>query len=329
MAKLHCGCIGTLLSVGALLTALTGGSAAMAAEAFPTRPVRVIVPFAAGGTFDLVARVVSQRLTETWGHQVVVDNRPGGATIIATSMTVKAAPDGHTIYLSPNALAANPSLYKDLPYDAMRDLAPVVLIAAQPMALGANPSFKARTVRELLDIAKAQPDSLSYGTAGIGSGGHLAGEIFKSMAGIEVRHISYKGGNIAMMDVVANNIPLVVTGLPNLLPLHRDGRIRILGITSRTRSSVDDQIPALGETVQGYEFKNWFGFVVPAKTPLVRIKKVNMDVNNILSTGGTREKLTSQGFDVLGGTPEEFAATIVSDTKAFSAVLAKTRATAR
>jgi len=326
MASLHHRCIGALLVT---LAALAGGSTAVAAETFPTRPVRVLVPFAAGGTFDLVARVVSQRLTEVWGHQVIVDNRPGGATIIATSMVVKAAPDGHTIYLSPNALAANPSLYKDLPYDAKRDLAAVVLIAAQPMALGAHPGLKARSVRELLDMAKARPDSLSFGTAGIGSGGHLAGEIFNSMAGIDMRHISYKGGNIAMMDVVANNIPLVVTGLPNLLPLHRDGRIRILGITSGQRSAVDNQIPTLGETVPGYEFKNWFGFVVPAQTRPAVIKKINADVNQILNTGGTREQLTSQGFDVLGGTPAEFTATIAADTKTFAAVLGKAGTSSR
>ena len=218
--------------VTVVLLLLSCHTQAVAAENYPTRPVRVIVPFAAGGTFDLVARVVSQRLTELWGQQVVVDNRPGGATIIATETAAKASPDGHTIYLSPNALAANPALHKKLPYDAARDLAAVVLIAAQPMALGTNPGFKANTVRELLDIAKARPGSLTYGSAGIGSGGHLAGEIFKSMAGVDITHVSYKGGNVAMMDVVSNQIPLVMTGLPNLLPLHRAGRIRILGITS-------------------------------------------------------------------------------------------------
>jgi len=287
------------------------------------------VPFAAGGTFDLVARSVSQRLTEVWKQQVVVDNRPGGATIIATEMVAKASPDGHTIYLSPNALAANPALHKKLPYDALRDLAPVVLIAAQPMALGANPGFKAQSVKELLDMAKARPDALSYGSAGIGSGGHLAGEIFKAMAGIEIAHVSYKGGNVAMMDVVSNQIPLVMTGLPNLLPLHRAGRIRILGITSAKRSPIENKIPSIGETVTGYDFKNWFGFVVPAATPKSVIRKINADVNKVLDTGDTRQKLTSQGFDVYGGTPEEFAATIKSDTKIFADTLRKAGITAK
>lgn len=306
----------TLLSFGCVTPATS-------AENYPVRPVRVIVPFAAGGTFDLVARTVSQRLTELWKQQVVVDNRPGGATIIATEMIANATPDGHSIYLSPNALAANPALHKKLPYNALRDLAPVVLIAAQPMALGANPGFKASSVKDLLAMAKAQPEALSYGTAGIGSGGHLAGEIFKAMAGVKITHISYKGGNVAMMDVVSNQIPLVMTGLPNLLPLHRAGRIRILGITSAKRSPVANEIPSIGETVAGYDFKNWFGFVVPAATPKAVIRKINADVNKVLDTGDTRQKLTNQGFEVFGGTPDEFSATIKSDTKIFADTLRK------
>ncbi len=312
-----------------VLLVLGWSAPAASADNYPTRPVRVIVPFAAGGTFDLIARVVSQRLTELWNQQVVVDNRPGGATIIATEMIAKATPNGYTIYLSPNSLAANPALHKKLPYDAMRDLAAVVLIAAQPMALGVNPGFKANTVRELLDMAKARPGTLAYGTAGIGSGGHLAGEIFKSMAGVNITHVSYKGGNVAMMDVVGNQIPLVMTGLPNLLPLHRAGRIRILGITSAKRSPVAEQIPALGETVPGYDFKNWFGFVVPTATPKAVILKINADVNKVLDSGDTRQKLTSQGFEVYGGTPEEFTATIKADTKTFADILRKAGITAQ
>lgn len=308
---------------------LTTSMVAASAENYPNRPVRVIVPFAAGGTFDLVARSVSLRLTELWGQQVVVDNRPGGATIIATEMVANATPNGYTIYLSPNALAANPALHKKLPYNTTRDLAAAVQIAAQPMALGANPGFKARSTRELLDMAKMRPDSLSYGSAGIGSGGHLAGEIFKAMAGIQMTHISYKGGNVAMMDVVSNQIPLVMTGLPNLLPLHRAGRIRIIGITSAKRSPVAEDIPSLGETVAGYDFKNWFGFVVPAATPKGVIQKINTDVNKVLNTGDTRQKLISQGFDVLGGTMEDFATTIKTDTKIFADILSKAGITAK
>jgi len=300
-----------------------GAAVAAPADQYPSRPVRIIVPFAAGGTFDLVARAVSQRLTESWKQQVIVDNRPGGGTLIATELVAKASPDGHTIYLSPNALAANPALHRKLPYNAERDLAAAVLIAAQPMALGTHPSSKAATAKQLIELARSQPGKLSYGTAGIGSGGHLAGEIFKSAAGIDVTHISYKGGNVAMMDVVSNNIPLVMTGLPNLLPLHRSKRIHIIGITSAKRSAIAEDIPALGETVSGYEFKNWFGFIVPAGTPKAIIGKINASVNEALNTGNTRQNLVNQGFDVLGGSPGEFADTIRRDTRTFADILRK------
>ena len=303
---------------GALLApvALTASS-----NDYPSRPVRIIVPFAAGGTFDLVARVVAQKLGEQWNQQIVVDNRPGGGTLIATEMVARANPDGHTMYLSPNGLAANPALHRKLPYDTQRDLAPVVLVAAQPMSVGAHPSFRARTIQELLDMARASPGKLSYGSAGIGSGGHLAGEIFKAMAKIDILHVSYKGGNVAMMDVMANQIPLVVTGLPNLLPQHRAGRIRILAVTDGKRSAVAKEIPAIAETVPGYAFRNWFGLITPAATPRGIRQQINTTVNRILDIPDVRGRLLDQGFDVIGGTAEEFAGVIRSDTATFGRII--------
>lgn len=288
------------------------------AQSYPARPVRVIVPFAAGGTFDTVARTVSQKLTEVWGQQVIVDNRPGGGTIIATETVAKSNPDGYTIFLSPNGLAANPALHRKLPYDAQRDLKAVVLIAAQPMALGAHPSFKASTMSELREMAKAAPGRLSYGTAGVGSGGYLAGEILKSMAGVDIVHVSYKGGNLAMLDVIANQIPLVMTGLPNLLPQQKTGKLKILGITDSKRSAIARDIPAIAETVPGYEFTNWFGFVVPAATPPDVVRKINADVNKLLSAADVRQRLIDQGFDVIGGTQAEFDRVIKTDTQKFA-----------
>ena len=306
-----------VLFVGAAL--VYGG--AQGAEQYPMRPVRLIVPFAAGGTFDFVARVVAQQLTDLWRQQVVVDNRPGGATIVAAEMTAKAAPDGYTMLLSPNSLAANPALHKELPYDTRRAFEPLVLVAAQPMALGANPAFQASSIAELIALAKADPEGLSYGTAGIGSGGHLAGEIFKSMARIHIAHVSYKGGNIAMLDVVGNHIPLVMTGLPNLLPPQRSGKIKILAITSAKRSGVAPEIPTIGETVPGYEFTNWFGLVGPAGIPPDVARRINADVNAILSAAEARQKLLEQGFEVMGGTTQDFAATVRSDTEKFARII--------
>jgi tripartite-type tricarboxylate transporter receptor subunit TctC len=290
------------------------------ADDYPARPVRVIIPFAAGGTFDLVGRVVAQKLGELWGQQVVADNRPGGATIIATDLVAKSNPDGYTIYLSPNSLAANPALHAQLPY-SQRDLQPVVLIAAQPMALGAHPSFKANSIKELIDLAKAAPGGINYGTAGVGSGGHLAGEIFKTVAGIDIVHISYKGGNVAMLEMMANQINLVMTGLPNLLPQLRAGRLKILAITDAKRSAVAKEIPAIGETVRGYEFRNWFGFVVARGTPALLVRRINADVNKVLDSGDTRQRLLDQGFDVLGGTTDEFDRVIKTDTVRFARVI--------
>ena len=301
-------------------TLLACAGAAAAADSYPTRPVRVIIPFAAGGTFDLVGRVVAQKLGELWGQQVVADNRPGGATLIASELVAKSNPDGYTIYLSPNSLAANPSLHKHLPY-AQRDLQPVVLVAAQPMALGAHPSFKANSVRDLIDMAKTSPGGLNYGTAGIGSGGYLAGEIFKLAAGIDVLHISYKGGNIAMLEVMANQINMVMTGLPNLLPQFKAGKLKILAVTDAKRSAVARDIPTIGETVPGYEFRNWFGLIVVRGTPATLIRRLNADVNRILDTGETRQRLLDQGFEVIGGTTEEFDRVIREDTVKFAKVL--------
>lgn len=295
------------------------------AQKYPVRPVRVVVPFAAGGTFDQVARVTSRGLSDLLGQQVVVDNRPGGATIIATELVAKATPDGYTLLLSPNALAANPALHSRLPYDAERDFAPIALLAAQPMALGAHPSFRANTIRELVALAKAKPGSLSYGSAGVGSGGYLAGEIFKGATGLDIVHVSYKGGNVAMLEVMANQIPLVMTGLPNLLPQMKAGKLKILAITDDSRSPVARDIPTIGETVPGYAFRNWFGIVAPSATPKAAIRRLNTDLNRVLQAPEIRERLLSQGFIVIGGSEQEFARVIRDDTLKFAEVIKRAR----
>ena len=291
------------------------------AQTYPSKPVRLIVPFLAGGSTDIVGRTVAQKLAEMWGTPVVVDNRPGGATIIATEMVAKSNPDGYTLFLSPNAFAANPALQKKLPYDTARDLTPVVMVASQPMALGTYPSFRANSIKDLIDMAKTKPGELSYGMAGIGSGGHLAGEIFKTAAGIDIVPISYKGGNIAMLEVMAAQIPLVMTGLPNLLPQQRAGKIKILAITNSKRSAIAPDIPTVAETVPGYEFRNWFGLIVAAGTPPAVVRKINTDVNRALNSGDTHQRLWDQGFDVLGGTQQEFERIVKTDTEKFSKII--------
>ena len=304
----------------ALAACIACGSAA-GPQDYPARPVRVVVPFAAGGTFDLVARLTAQKLSEAWAQQVVVENRAGGGTIMATETVAKASPDGYTLLLSPNAIAANPALHSKLPYNAERDLAAVVLLASQPMAIGAHLSFVASGIQELIAHARARPRSLAYGTAGAASGGHLAGEIFKAAAGIDLVHVSYKGGNLAMMDVIANQIPLVVTGLPNLLPQMKAGRLKILGITEASRSPAAPSIPTIGETVPGYAFRNWFGILAPARTSAGVVRKINAEANQALNAPDVRDRLADLGFVVIGGTPEAFAKLIREDTRTFGEVI--------
>ena len=311
MRRFASACAALVLACPAL-AASTG-----ATQAFPTKTVRIIMPFAAGGTFDTVARATALRLTEIWGQPVIVENRAGGGTLIAADVVMRSNPDGYTMYLSPNGLAAVPTLNPKVGIEMQKALAPVALLAAQPMALGAHPSFGPATIKELMALAKAKPGALSYGTAGVASGGHQAGEMFKQAAGIDVQHVSYKGGNVAMMDVVANQIPLVMTGLPNLLPLMKAGRIKILAVTDSVRSPVAPAIPTIGETVPGYAFRNWFGIVVPAGTPKAIVAKLNADINQAIGHAETKQRLLDQGFVIIGGTPAEFAAVIREDTQKF------------
>ena len=308
----------------ALVLACSLGSLPLAgAQDFPTKSVRILVPFAAGGTFDTVARVTALKLTEIWGQQVIVENRPGGGTLIAADIAARANPDGYTLYLSPNGLAAGPALDPKVGVEMQKALAPVVLLAAQPMALGAHPSFGPNTIKELVALAKSKPGALSYGTAGFASGGHLAGEIFKQAAGLDIVHVSYKGGNVAMLDVVANQIPLVMTGLPNLLPLMKGGRIKILAITDSARSPVAPGIPTIGETIAGYEFRNWFGIVVPVATPKALVNRLSAAINRAIGAADSRQKLLDQGFVIIGGSPEEFATVIRRDTQRFKEVISR------
>ena len=293
------------------------------AGSYPDRPLQLIVPFAAGGTFDLVARVTASKLSEVCGQNVIVDNRPGGATFIAEELAAKARPDGYTLYLSPNALAANPALYKQMPVDAQRALTPVILLASQPMALGAGLSFAAHSIKDVIKIAKAKPGKLMYGAAGVGSGGWLAGELFKSAADVDIGSVPYKGGNEAMTDVMSNRIPLVMTGLPNLLPFMKAGRLNILGITEATRSPIASEIPTIGETVPDYEFRNWFGILVPTGTPRDIIERLNADYNKVLESADVKQHLTDAGFVLIGGTPNEFASVIANDTQKFMRVIAQ------
>ncbi len=290
-----------------------------AAQPYPTKPVRLIVPFAPGGGTDIMARTLSQRLVELWGQQIVVDNRGGAGTVIGTELTVRSPADGYTIMLANIAMALNPGLREKLPYDALRDLAPVILIASQPSAVAVNPTVPAKTVKELIKLAKA--DKLSFASSGIGGVGHIGGEMFRIAIGADMVHVPYKGGGPAAIDLMAGQVPVAFISLPTVTPHARNGRLRIVAITDSARSAAAPDIPTVSETVKGYAVDNWIGMLAPAKAPGEIITRLNGDVLKLIGQADMKQRLTDQGFDVRGSSPGEFGELIRSDIEKYTKVI--------
>ena len=292
-----------------------------AAEPYPSRPVRLIVPFAPGGGTDIMARILGQKLTESWKQQVVVDNRGGSGTIIGTELTVRSVPDGYTIMLANIALALNPGLHDKLPYDALRDLTPIILIASQPNALAANPSFPANSVKELVALAKSKSIKLNFASSGSGGVGHISGEMFRIMIGADMVHIPYKGGGPAAIDVIAGHVPLAFISLPTVMSHMKAGKLKVLAITDSKRSGAAPNIPTVSESLPGFQVDNWIGMLAPAGTPKEIIAKINSDILGAVQIPDTRERLLAQGFDVQGGTAAQFGAVIKSDIDKYRKVI--------
>ena len=290
-----------------------------AAQPYPTKPVRLIVPFAPGGGTDIMARTLSQKLVELWGQQIVVDNRGGAGTVIGTEMTVRSPADGYTLMLANIAMALNPGLREKLPYDALRDLAPVILIASQPSAVAVNPTVPAKTVKELIKLAKA--DKLSFASSGIGGVGHIGGEMFRIAIGADMVHVPYKGGGPAAVDLMAGQVPVAFISLPTVTPHARNGRLRIVAITDSARSAAAPDIPTVSETVKGYAVDNWIGMLAPAKVPGEIITRLNGDVLKLIGQTDMKQRLTDQGFDVRGSSPGEFGEVIRSDIEKYTKVI--------
>ncbi len=290
------------------------------ASAYPERPVRLIVPFVAGGSSDIVARILGQKLSENWGQQIVVDNRPGGGTIIGTEIASKAAPDGYTVVTANVALAINEALQRKLPYHALRDLTPVILIARQPTVLAAFPSFPASSISDLIHVAKGKSD-ISYGSSGIGTIGHLAGELLKQMTSIQMTHVPYKGGGQLVTQVIADQMPLGIMGLPPAMPHIKAGRLKVLGVTDGKRATALPDAPTIGETVPGFEINNWIGILAPAGTPASVLAKIYRDAGALLATDVVKKKLTDQGFEIWDAGPEEFRQLIASDIEKYTQVV--------
>ena len=284
------------------------------ASAYPTKPVRFIVPFAPGGGSDLVARIVGQKLTEQWGQQVIVDNRAGAGTNLAAEIASVATPDGYTLYQFNVANAIAPSVYKKLNYDPVKDFAGVTQLASSPFVLTVYPGIKAETVQELVALARAEPGKLSYASSGVGGSSHLLGELFKAMSRTDILHVPYTGAAPALNDVLGGRVQLIFAVPATALRHVKAGRLRALGISSAKRSPLAADVPTIAESgLAGFEGAAWYGVVVPAKTPRDIVARLSRDFRHVLEQPDVRERLTARGVEIVGSTPEDFAQFIRSE----------------
>jgi tripartite-type tricarboxylate transporter receptor subunit TctC len=278
------------------------------AQSFPVKSVRLIVPFAPGGSTDIIARTLGQKLHEAWGQAVIVDNRPGGSTIIGTDMVAKAPPDGHTLLVTPAPFTIVPSLNSKLPYDPHRDFEPITLINTTPLVVVVHPGVPAKSVKELIALAKSKPGALNYGSSGAGGSNHLAGELFNVMAGVKMVHIPYKGNAPALADLVGGHVDLVFNGLTSALPLIKSGKLRPLAVTSLNRATALPDIPTLDESgLKGFQAVAWNGLTAPARTPKEVIAKINADVLKVIRSPELIDRLRSEGSDPVGSSVDEYA----------------------
>jgi tripartite-type tricarboxylate transporter receptor subunit TctC len=293
-----------LAALAVLVIATTGALA----QTYPAKPVRVIVGFPPGSGADITARVIGAKLYEVVGQQFLTDNRPGAGSNIAAEVVAKSPPDGYTIFIGTVANTINATLYPKLPFDFARDFAPIILATAAPNVLVIHPSVPARSVKDLIALAKSRPGQLNFASSGVGTAPHLSGELFKVMAGINMTHIPYKGSPPAVADLVAGTVDVMFSPASTVLPHVKDNRLRALAVTTSKRIPSLPALPTVAETaLPGYETVTWFGFVTPAKTPPVIVSKLNADISKVLALPDVRNQFEIQGIEILGGTPERFA----------------------
>ena len=303
-------------------------SAAMA-QSFPQRPVRIVVPYPPGSGTDIVARILGQKLSEGWGQQVIVDNRPGAGAIIGVDAVAKAAPDGYTIGIADTGpLAINPALYPKLPYHPVRDFAPVTVVATLPFILVVNPGVPAMNVAELVALAKSKPGQINYASVGNGSAVHLATELFKSRAGINLTHIPYKGSAPALQGVLSGEASVMFVNLLSAMPLVKAGRLRALAASPGTRIGALPDLPTIAEAgVPGYEFEAWFGIVAPAGTPKPVVDRLNQELRRVIALPEVRDLLVNKGgFEPVGSTVESFTSLIPSEMERWGKLVRETGA---
>jgi tripartite-type tricarboxylate transporter receptor subunit TctC len=289
-------------------------AAAQAQPAWPARPIRILVGYAPGGSTDVTARIIAQALSERLGQPVIIENRPGAAGNIAAEAAAKADPDGYTLTMSTSStFATNPSLYKSLPFDVQTDFAPIALTAFIPNLLVVNPSVPASTVAELIAYLKANPDRVNFGSSGNGSSQHISAALFNALAGVQMAHISYRGGAPAVTDLLGGQVQVIFAPLVEVLQQVRAGRLRALGITTAMRSPLLPDVPTIAETLAGYEVRLWNGLLAPAKTPPDIIERINRAAVDALRSSEVKAKLAEQGSEPVGNTPAEFKAFIASE----------------
>ena len=282
--------------------------------AYPARTVRIIVPYAAGGNTDITARAIGAKLTEDFGQQVIVDNRPGGATNIGSELAAKAAPDGYTLFMGGASNAINMSLYAKPPYDTLRDFAPITLCVKGANVLSIHPSLPVKTLKELIALAKARPGQLNYASSGLGSSNQMAGELLKLMAGINLVHVPYKGTGPALTAMLGGEIQVQLIGISSVVPYLKTGRMRALAVSGAKRSAAAPDIPTVAESgVPGYAFDVWYGMLFPAGVPRAIVAKVNAAINNSLRSPALAQRFAAIGLEPSGSTPDAFAAMIRSE----------------
>jgi tripartite-type tricarboxylate transporter receptor subunit TctC len=309
-------------SAGLLAAALAIFVTAAHAQSYPAKPVRMIVPYAAGGPLDDAARIVGQRLTEIWGQAVVVDNRGGAGGSIGADVVAKSAPDGYTLLLgNAGPMTINPSLQKALPYDPQRDLAPITLVSASPMVLVVHPSLPVKSVPDLVRFAKTRPGKLNYASAGIGNLQHLGMESLQTMAGIRMNHVPYKGAAPAFIDLISGQVELMFANIIGVLPHVKSARVRAIAVSTAKRATVLPDIPSVAEIYPDFDVNGWMGIFVPATTPREITAKLHEDIVKVLMRQDTRERLASQGAEVVAGTPEQLSAFVRRESALYAKII--------
>ena len=300
-----------------------GWAPPVSAQAFPAKPARIVVPFPAGGPLDTTARAIAQKLSEAWGQSVVVENKPGAGGNIGADLVAKSPADGYTVVMGAlSTHAVNPSLYAKMPYDAQRDFVPITLVAITPNVLVVNPTLPVHSVKELIAYAKANPGKLSFGSGSNGSAGHLAGELFKVDAGVDMVHIPFKGGAPATQALLAGDTQLMFDNLANAMPQVKAGKLRALAVTTAQRSKLAPELPTMAEAgLPGFDISTWFGLLAPAGTPPEVVARWNADVTRILSAPDMRERLAGQGAEAAPTTPAAFAQFIAAELAKYARIV--------